>query len=148
MATIHCENQNKKRQIDLDMLERVARITLKELKKTNYEIVLLFVSNQKIRAINRKYLNKDHSTDVISFDYEGAGKNPSLMKLFLGDIIISSDKAFQNSIEYGTTFFEEVALYVIHGILHLTGYNDISKAERATMRRKEDALLQKIKKEI
>ena len=148
MARIHCENQNKKRQIDLDVLESVARITLRELKKTNYEIVLLFVSNQKIRAINRKYLNKDHSTDVISFDYECGGKNPSFKELFLGDIIVSTDKALQNSIEYGTTFFEEVALYVIHGILHLSGYNDTSKLERATMRRKEDALLRKIKKKI
>ena len=148
MAVIYCENQNKKRKIDLTKIEKAAKISLKELLKTKYEISLLFVSNQKIRAINRKYLNKDHSTDVISFGYSGENDPSGVRGRFVGDIVISSDKAFQNSVKYDTTFFEEIILYVIHGILHLAGYDDGNKAEREKMRRKENAFLQKIRKTI
>jgi probable rRNA maturation factor len=106
------------------------------------------VSNQKIRAVNRKYLNKDRATDVISFEYDRRKYYNPGMRRFLGDVIVSTDKAFQNSNKYGTTFFEETALYIIHGILHLAGYDDVSRIERSVMRRKEDALLRKIRKEI
>ncbi len=145
---IYCENQNKKRKIDLSRLEKVAETALKTLGKRRYEITVTFVSNQKIRAVNRKYLKRDRSTDVISFGYAGQGDYNKEMKYFLGDVIVSTDKAFQNSGKYGTTIFEETALYVIHGILHLSGYDDISEKDRIVMRRKENVLLQKVKEKI
>ncbi|MFQ5952832.1 MAG: rRNA maturation RNase YbeY [Candidatus Omnitrophota bacterium] len=137
---INCKNQNSKRRIDLARIEKVARKTLRLLKKTNAELNVVFFSNQKIRAINRKYLKKDTSTDVIAFPGIGLGAR------FLGDIAISTDKAAQNAKEYGTTFLEETALYVIHGILHLVGHDDRGKKKEAVMRRKENELFQKAKK--
>ncbi|MGD2278708.1 MAG: rRNA maturation RNase YbeY [Candidatus Omnitrophota bacterium] len=139
---INCENRNKKRRIDLGKIEKIARKTLRLLKKTNAEINIVFFSNQKIRAINRLFLGKDESTDVIAFPSdEKIGPD----RAFLGDIAVSSDKAFRNAAEYGTAFTEEAALYVIHGILHLTGYDDRTEKDGEIMRRKEDELSQKTK---
>jgi probable rRNA maturation factor len=136
---IYCDNRNKKRKIDLDRIKKVARKALEALKKTSAEINIVFFSNQKIRAINRKYLKKDASTDVIAFPGEGRRR-------IAGDVAISTDKAYRNAKEYGTTFMEETVLYVIHGILHLAGYDDRSKRTVKIMRRKEDELFQKAKK--
>ena len=79
--------------------------TLHRLKKDNVELNIVFFSNQKIRAINRKYLGKDISTDVIAFSDEGIGvRRQGPGARFLGDIAISTDKAARNAVEYGTTF--------------------------------------------
>lgn len=103
---------------------------------------LVFVSNQKIRALNRKYFGMDLSTDVISFP---SGKDFPEPSGFMGDVVISSDKAAQNAAFYGVSFDEEISLYVIHGILHLLGFEDKTKKGRAKMRSLEDECLRKIR---
>ena len=143
---IYSENKNKRRRIDLKKVEKVARKVLKSLKKAHAELNIVFFSNQKIRAINRKYLGKDVSTDVIAFPRGDRLQTSDIRHQVAGDIAISTDKAAQNAKEYGTTFLEETVLYVIHGILHLTGYDDRKKRTREIMRRKEDGLFQKIQK--
>ena len=146
---VNSENLNRKRKIDLSKIEKAAKAALKLLRKKNAEVNIIFLSSQKIRVFNRAYLNKDAATDVIAFPGEGyygpelIGKAHS--KYFLGDIAISSDKAFCNAKIYGLTFTEEIVLYVIHGILHITGYEDITKKGREKMRRKEDELFKRIK---
>lgn len=144
---INSENLNRKKRIDLLKTDRVAKAVLKALEKDNVELNIVFLSNQKIRALNRAYLGRDKATDVIAFP---AGKGPGSRVTghgprFLGDIAISSDKAAENSGAYGLTLMEEAALYVIHGILHLLGYDDTTKKARDAMRRKEDGLLQKVR---
>ena len=151
MTAVYCENQNKRRKIDLGGVSCIASKVMRKVGKNGFAVNILFVSNQKIRALNRRYLGVDGSTDVIAFPSEVertvfGGKQQWGHGSFLGDIVISTDKAFQNSVEYKTGFLEEIALYVIHGILHLCGYDDIEPAERSVMRRKENDLLQKIKK--
>jgi len=101
---------------------------------------IIFVSNQKIRALNRKYFGSDQATDVISFP---SGDDFPEESEFMGDIVISSDKAVQNAKAYGVTFDKEISLYVIHGILHLLGFEDKTKKGRATMRSMEDECLKK-----
>ncbi len=93
--------------------------------------------------MNRRYLGKDAATDVLAF--RQVEPEPG-QEGFLGDIAISSDKAVQNAKEYGTSFDEETALYVIHGILHLTGHEDRTKKGQVRMRKEEDRLFQKIRK--
>ncbi|MGB2599076.1 MAG: rRNA maturation RNase YbeY [Candidatus Omnitrophota bacterium] len=135
---INCENRNNKKRIDLAKIKKAAGKALRLLKKKDSELNIVFLSNQKIRAINRRYLGKDVSTDVIAFPGE-------IGRRLLGDIAVSTDKAAQNAKEYGNSFIEEVALYVIHGILHLTGYDDHEKKDTEAMRRKENELFQKAK---
>ena len=138
---INCENQNKRRKTDLLKAKKVARGALRALGKDSARLNITFFSNQKIRAFHRRYLGKDMSTDVMAFP---AGKEGD----FLGDIAISSDKAAQNAKTYGLTFKEEIALYVIHGILHLAGYDDTTARKRARMKRKENELLQQARKSL
>ena len=135
---INSENRNRKRRIDLSKTEKVAKTVLRMLGKDGVELDIVFFSNQKIRALNRAYLGVDAATDVIAFASEE--------DKFLGDIAISSDRAAQNARIYGVTFGEEIALCLIHGILHLAGYEDTTGKSRKIMREKENELLQKIRK--
>ncbi|MCK4882238.1 MAG: rRNA maturation RNase YbeY [Candidatus Omnitrophica bacterium] len=108
---------------------------------------IVFVSRQRIKALNKKFLGRDYTTDVLAFDFtEGNGtlrRAPAgrAIKQITGDIIISTDAALKNARVFGTGLSEELALYVIHGILHLLGFDDHKKPDVEKMRRKEQQLL-------
>lgn len=92
--------------------------------------------------MNKKYLGRAYATDVLAFDArEHAGRAPARATL-AGDIIISVDVARTNARLYGVPFTRELALYVIHGILHLLGYDDHTPRDVKRMRRKEQQLLE------
>ena len=98
------------------------------------EISYLFCDDAKILEINRQYLQHDFYTDIITFDY-------SENNIISGDISISLDTVRSNSQKYQTEFIEELNRVIIHGILHLCGLNDHSKAEQETMRSAENSAL-------
>lgn len=108
---------------------------LRHLKIRDAELSLAFVSSQKIRALNIKYLNRAHTTDVLAFDLSSDGD------VLCGEVIISTDAVVQNARRFDTAPATELVLYIIHGILHLTGYDDHSAADRARMRAKEQEVL-------
>lgn len=94
-----------------------------------------FVTRNELYAINKKYLNHNYFTDIITFNYSGNNK------LIDGEIFISYEDALENSIKYKASLKEEIGRLIIHGILHLTGLNDKSKSEKIIMRKKENELL-------
>jgi len=97
-------------------------------------ISFIFTSNTKIKHINLKYLNHNYFTDVITFDYtEG--------QLISGDIFISVDQVSKNAISYDTDKEEEIRRVMIHGVIHLLGYNDEDDQGRETMRQMENEAL-------
>ncbi len=98
-----------------------------------------FVNDRKIKELNLKYLGRDNPTDVIAFDL--AGQN-SKDKIF-ADIVISTDRAIDNAGAFNTTPLFEVYLYIIHGVLHILGYDDRTKKDTLVMRKKEADLLKK-----
>lgn len=98
-----------------------------------------FISGNDLLEINKKYLNHDFYTDIITFNYSG---NTNLID---GEIFISYENAIENSIKYKVNISEEIGRLIIHGILHLTGLNDKSKAEKIFMRKKENELLNMFK---
>lgn len=103
------------------------------------EIHLTVCSNDCIKKINRKYLNKDRPTDVIVFDLSDTQDR------LWGEMLISLDMVRANCKEFHTTRKEELALYLIHAFLHLMGYSD-KGAQRAIMKKKEEKLLAIVKK--
>ena len=107
----------------------------------------MFVSRQKIKSLNKKYLHRQYATDVLAFDLR-SGVEAKQKRLLNGEIIISLDAAKQNHKTFQTSLAQEIVLYVIHGILHLLGYDDHSPADIKRMRRKERELLEYLKKEI
>lgn len=110
------------------------------IKESSLSIV--FVSRQKISALNKKYLGRAYATDVLAFDAREHTGRALAKEALAGDIIISVDAARTNAQVYGVPFARELALYVIHGILHLLGYDDHTPRDVKRMRRKEQQLLQ------
>ena len=99
-----------------------------------HDLVFLFVSDQELLAMNKKFLKHNHFTDVITFG-ELEGDKIS------GNIAISVDRVLDNSKTYGVKFDEELKRVMVHGLLHIIGYNDKTKKEKLTMSQKEtDAL--------
>lgn len=99
------------------------------------EVGVIFHDSRSSRAMNRRYLRHDAVTDVISFPLEYSGDRLE------GEIYVNLDRARRQAREYGVSLAQEIARLVIHGALHLAGYDDRSPAERAHMTRREDYFL-------
>jgi probable rRNA maturation factor len=97
-------------------------------------INFIFTSNVQILHINMEYLNHNYFTDVISFDYTEKER-------ISGDIFISVDQVKANAEHFHTEFTDELRRVMIHGVLHLIGFRDDSKADKEVMRQKENEAL-------
>ncbi|CCU80454.1 FIG000233: metal-dependent hydrolase [Halanaerobium saccharolyticum subsp. saccharolyticum DSM 6643] len=116
----------------LDLLEKVI-ITAAELEGySGGEVSIAFVSNQQIKELNNKYRDKNEATDVLSFPIDDE---------MLGDIIISAQRAAEQSEEYAHSLKRELAYLTVHGMLHLFGYDHHSEEEKNEMRQKEERVL-------
>ncbi|MCQ9206821.1 MAG: rRNA maturation RNase YbeY [Omnitrophica bacterium] len=135
-------NLNRKRGIGLSGVKKAAILVLKSFGIPRAEIGITFVTDRKIKALNKKYLKRDCPTDVISFLLDGgrASKNKTL----IGDIYISSDRAFGNALRFGLSLRKELLLYTIHGALHLVGFDDKGRRARARMQRLEKKFLESV----
>ena len=102
--------------------------------KTLGDISIIFCSDNYILDVNIKYLHHDYFTDVITFDYCEGDK-------LSGDLFISIDSVRENAIEFGTEFDEELHRVIVHGLLHLIGYDDHTPEDQKVMRAKEDYYL-------
>ena len=106
-------------------------------KKIPGEICFIYCSDEYLLEINRKYLNHDYFTDVITFDYcEG--------KTISGDIFISVERVRENANTQEEKFENELHRVMVHGVLHLLGFKDKSKSAKDKMRRKEDVCLKQL----
>ncbi len=109
----------------------------------------MFVTNCGIRILNKKFLGHDYATDVLAFDLtDGEISRQRGRKKFCqieGEIIISAMKASENARKFETSPQEELVLYVVHGILHLLGYDDHRQSDIKRMRKKEQEVMAYIK---
>jgi len=109
------------------------------------EVSVLLVDDNTIRKLNRRYRGDDRPTDVLAFSQrEGPYReiNPNL----LGDIVISVERALIQSKRFNQSLEKELSLYLIHGLLHLLGYDDTDPADRAKMARRQEEILKRIAK--
>lgn len=109
-------------------------------KKEGYKIEQLnyiFCSDRYLKKMNVNYLNHNYYTDIITFD------NSMEKKKIIGDVFISIDTIKYNATEYKTTFENELARVMIHGLLHLVGYSDKSLNDQKKMKSMEDLWLSK-----
>ena len=95
------------------------------------DISLVFCNDEQLLLMNKKHLDHDYYTDVITFDY-------TLNNFISGDVFVSVERVRENAIEYKTTFHIEMCRVVFHGTLHLLGYNDKTELDIVQMRAKED----------
>ncbi len=111
----------------------VKSILSSESKKLG-DIVFVFCNDEYLAGLNEKFLNHDTLTDIITFDYTEKDK-------LSGDICISIDRVKENSVNFSTTFDEELGRVMAHGVLHLAGYKDKAANDKIQMRQKEDLYL-------
>lgn len=97
-------------------------------------ITIIFSSSEYIQNVNNQFLNHNYPTDIITFDY-------SKKNIISGDLLICPEVAFENSKIYSTTNILEIHRVIIHGILHLIGFNDLNENDQIQMKLAEDKAL-------
>lgn len=129
MLHISLTNDQSRVEIDAVRLRDAVRGILTAEKVRDAEISIAVVDDVKMHELNLRYLNHDYATDVLSFRFDEEGDAQ-----LEGEIIVSVDTAEREALEYGWKCEDELLLYVIHGALHLVGYDDQEVRDRKAMR--------------
>jgi probable rRNA maturation factor len=135
---IAISNRQRARRINLRLLEKIATAALEELKIVQAELSVVLTGAKEMASLNEKFLGHEGPTDVITFDYKEA-------KLELhGEVFVCVAEAEKQAKEFGTSWQSELVRYVVHGILHLTGHDDLKPMARKKMKREEGRVLGKL----
>ena len=134
--------------IDVNHIVSTVRKTLHAEQVARASISIAVVDNATIRRVNRQFLDHDYETDVLSFlleePAEGSGTTAiprGAGKALDGEVIVSAEYAAAMADSYGWEPADELTLYVVHGLLHLCGYDDLDDSEVAVMRNREREIL-------
>jgi probable rRNA maturation factor len=139
LKAITVRNGHPVRRIRKGEVEDVIRRVLRS-EGADLSVDVIFVDDDFMRKLNRKFTRRRRTTDVLSFGMN-EGENMTLGYPSLGDIYVSLDQAKRQAVEYGTNLGEEVSRLVIHGLLHLLGYDHKNKAQMKIMKEKEESYL-------
>ena len=123
-------------------MKRPALTVLASEKIAAAELSLAIVNGDQMQELNKRHLEHDYDTDVLSFLLESS-ESPDGASLE-GEVIVSIDMARKQAAEHETALDYELILYIVHGTLHLCGYDDLTTAEAAVMRERERNLLQQL----
>ena len=138
MKQIQVRSQQRLHPVMSREVQKAAIILMDELLKMNsYDLNILFVNKTRMTKINLEHLRHGGATDIITFDYT----TPTLLH---GDLIICPPVASENAARYRVSLGHEIARNIIHGVLHLLGYDDSESIVRKKMKRAENRLLQKL----
>ena len=161
---IYVDNRQNKIELTEKLVEELTNVIEFALKEEEVnlkcEISLLFVDNDEIKEINNDTRRIDRETDVLSFpmleydgkkvfkevykDYEFSQSDFDGEELVLGDIVLSLEKALEQSREFNHSFEREASYLVVHSILHLLGYDHMEEDEKKNMRAREEEILNKL----
>lgn len=129
-------------------LKEVSQKVLKKEKKENSSLSIALIGSARMRKLNKKYRGKNRSTDVLSFieNLDFLGKSKELKKLdILGEIVICISDVKKNAKRLNISFKKELARVLIHGILHILGYDhEASESKAKAMKEKENYYLSNI----
>ncbi|WP_334298874.1 rRNA maturation RNase YbeY [Paraclostridium bifermentans] len=158
---LYTDNRQNKIEVNEELINIINEVCEKALKAEEvnipYQISLLFVDNEEIRDINRETRGIDKATDVLSFPMLDYPKDKVFKEVYketkfneiyldgeelvLGDMVLSLERAKEQSIEYNHSFNREVCYLVVHSILHLLGYDHMEDEEKKRMRKREEEIL-------
>jgi probable rRNA maturation factor len=141
---IDIQKQVRTAGVDSKKLKQVVRYVLAQLDAPQAEVTVLVVGHEAIRSLKREYFDMDVTTDVISFNVsdESAGADGAALAEY--DIVVNAEMAAEIAAQRGTEFMPELALYVVHGLLHQLGYDDHTPAKAKRMHVMEDRLLDEL----
>jgi rRNA maturation RNase YbeY len=118
-------------------VRKITEDLLTSLRLPDRDLSVLFVDNKKIRDLNKKFFDKDYPTNVISFSYIDG-----LPSEVMGDIVISLERAREEAVSLSIPFHERLFALIVHGIVHILGYDHVKdKNEARKMRYREKKLL-------
>ena len=131
---IHFHNEDVSTSFNKTIVSNWLNNCIQDLDYRTGEISIIFCSDDYLLDINKKYLNHDYFTDIITFNYNE--KNT-----IIGDLFISIDRVRENAKGLKVDFNNELFRVIIHGVLHLCGYNDKTQDQQKEIRAKEDEFL-------
>ena len=133
---------SKEYKIDKREVHRIVSLLKKELMFVVNEMSINIITAEEIHKVNKQFLNHDYSTDIITFNY--SEENNTLET----EIFISLDDAYSNAVKYKVSLDNELLRLVIHGCLHLLGYDDKDKNDKVKMKRMENKLVNKFENSV
>jgi len=145
---IDIANQQACLELDEALLHNAVETVLRSEQVRGAEISVALVDNRAIRPLNRQYLGHDYDTDVLSFLLDSDPPEPASTgprgadRMIEGEVIVSVEMALNTALDYHWSPQDEVLLYLVHGMLHLCGYDDLSEGEQRVMRVREREVLQ------
>jgi probable rRNA maturation factor len=133
---IQIQNDQENHAVDTANLKKQVKIILQALECHDDELSILIVDDAKIRQLNHQYRNIDSATDVLSFP-QNEGEDAEFISQMLGDVVISVETAHRQAMEHQFSLEQELVLLLIHGTLHLLGYDhERSLEEEKIMKQK------------
>lgn len=133
-------------EVNRSLLKFAVEKTLSHFEKSNADITIRLTENNEIKALNHTYRDISTSTDVLSFNQDII--DPETGRLYLGDIIISLEKANEQAPNHNLSLDQECAFLAIHGTLHLLGYDHNEPEENKVMWQVQDQIFFEINKEF
>jgi probable rRNA maturation factor len=137
---VHFTNTQNIVSIKKDQIETLVKVFLLYTKTSCDEVSINFVDKQEIAKLHEDYFNDPSPTDCISFPMDYKEKNKNLYSI-LGEVFVCPEVALEYSTSHAVDFAKELSLYVVHGLLHLIGYDDIEDSDRKIMKSKESELI-------
>jgi probable rRNA maturation factor len=138
MSELCVRNLQRRRPVHLRLLRDITQAMLAQQRPdAPYDLGIYLISAARMARLNEQFLKHSGSTDVITFSYAEAGLQRRTSSLS-GEIFISIDDAAQQARAFGTSWQAEVVRYLVHGLLHLEGYDDLAPVDRRLMKRIEN----------
>ena len=132
-------SRQRVRKINRRLLKRITTALLADLKIENAELGIHLVAAPEMTRLNEKFLCHAGPTDVITFDYSVPGsRTPDPRPQLHGEILICAHAAVWQARKFGTSWQSEIVRYVVHGVLHLLGFDDACPGARRKMKREEN----------
>ena len=141
LAMVEVINRQRKRRVDAKRWREFATRALQSVTADNRDATIVFVSDDSMRKLNRQFRGKNYATDVLSFPAQPEVFEKDL-KASLGEVVISLDRAAAQARENGLTFTNEMQQLILHGLLHLCGYDH--ESDHGEMNRLELKLRRKL----
>ena len=140
MNNLSVQNKQRTFKISSELMKQIAQSIIDELlQNKNHKLSIVFIGKNKMAELNKKYLKHKGPTDVLTFNYPDESPPKS-------EILICPSVAYQHAKSHKVSLGCELTRYIIHGILHIEGYNDRTSEERSIMKQKENHTLNKITK--
>jgi len=138
-------NRQRTKKIDTRLLKQIVAGLFAELEITGAELGINLVGAREMTLVNETFLQHEGSTDVITFDHSNSefGIRNSEFKLH-GELFVCVDEALLQAKQFGVTWQSEVVRYVVHGVLHLLGHDDLRPELRSKMKRAENRLVRRL----